>query len=352
MGNEECAAPPDKETVQKAGLAYAVAEGKPHDVRIHKRGDPKCPGDIVPRRFLEVLGGQPVIAPDKGSGRLQLADWLTGKASALTARVMVNRIWLHHFGSGLVKTPNDFGVRGEAPTHLELLDYLAGRFIESGWSVKSIHRLILTSEAYRRSGHNMAESALVDPGNTWLWKFSRRRLSAEEIRDTVLAVSGDLDLTPGASHPFPDSKKWDYTQHNPFQAVYDHKQRSVYLMTQRIKRHPFLALFDGADTNSSSPQRYTTTVATQSLFFMNDPFIHAQAKRLAEKLMELSNDEARLEQACMLLYGRTYTAREFEINQRFLISAINDGPKPESVRNAWASWLRVMFGSNEFVFVD
>jgi cytochrome c553 len=334
------------------GQAYAVIEGKPHHVALHKRGDPKSPGEIVPRGFLEIFGGQTVKTPDKTSGRLQLADWLTGPASHLTARVMVNRIWQHHFGAGLVKTPNDFGTRGDPPSHPELLDYLAQRFIDSGWSVKAMHRLILGSEAYQRSSTHHDKNAQVDPGNAWLWKYSRRRLSAEEIRDAVLQVSGDLDRTPGEAHPFPDAKKWGYTQHNPFSAVYDHDRRSVYLMTQRIKRHPFLALFDGADANASTPFRHTTTVPTQSLFFMNDPFIHAKATSLATRLSKLENDDARLERACRLFYGRAPSARERDVNRRFLDETLRETKGVDAGRNAWAAWLRVMFASNEFVYVD
>ncbi len=335
-----------------AGQAYAVVEGKPHHVPLHKRGDPKSPGEIVPRGFLEIFGGQTVKTPDKTSGRLQLADWLTGPAAHLTARVMVNRIWQHHFGAGLVKTPNDFGTRGDPPSHPELLDFLAQRFIDSGWSVKAMHRLILTSDAYQRSSTHHDKNAQVDPPNAWLWKYSRRRLSAEEIRDAVLAVSGDLDRTPGEAHPFPDAKKWGYTQHNPFSAVYDHDRRSVYLMTQRIKRHPFLALFDGADANASTPFRHTTTVPTQSLFFMNDPFIHAKATSLATRLLKLENDDARLERACRLFYGRAPSAREREVNRRFLDETLRETKGGDAARNAWAAWLRVMFASNEFVYVD
>ncbi len=334
------------------GQAYAVVEGKPHHVALQKRGDPKSPGAIVPRRFLELFGGQVVESPEKTSGRLQLADWVTGPAAHLTARVMVNRIWQHHFGIGLVKTPNDFGTRGEPPSHPELLDYLAGRFIESGWSIKAMHRLILTSEAYQRSSQHHDKNAQLDPGNVWLWKYSRRRLSAEEIRDTLLAVSGDLDRTPGGAHPFPDPKNWGFTQHNPFSAVYDHDRRSVYLMTQRIKRHPFLALFDGPDANASTAFRHTTTVPTQSLFFMNDPFVHARAKSLAARLLTLANDDARLDRACQLLYGRSPSAGERELSRRFVADAMQDEKGPDRARNAWSAWLRVMFASNEFIYVD
>jgi hypothetical protein len=328
--------------------AYAVAEGKPHNVRIHKRGDPDSPGAEVPRRFLQLFGGQ-VVPPSAGSGRLQLADWLTDARNPLTARVMVNRIWQGHFGVGLVKTANDFGTRGEQPTHPELLDYLAMRFIESGWSIKSIHRLIMLSEAYQRAGGHDERNAAIDHDNTLLWRFSRRRLSAEEIRDAMLAVSGDLDPTPGGPHPFPASNTWGFTQHGPFLAVYDHNRRSVYLMTQRIKRHPFLALFDGADTSSSTGLRYSTTVPTQALFFLNDPFVHDRAAHLAQHLLKGIDDAQRLDRAARLLYGRPATARQSEAAARFLAARRAEGNNETA---AWSAWLRVMLCSNEFLYVD
>ncbi len=351
-GCEKTRMPKDMIALPSTGLAYAVTEAKPHDVAIHQRGDPKTPGEVVPRRFLELFGGQPVAAPAKTSGRLQLADWLTGPAGPLAARVMVNRIWQHHFGAGLVKTPSDFGTRGEPPSHPALLDFLARRFIESGWSVKAMHRLIMTSDAYRRSSGFHEANARIDPENVALWRFARRRLSAEEIRDTLLAVSGDLDRTPGAAHPFPDVKTWQFTQHSPFAARYDHNRRSVYLMTQRIKRHPFLALFDGPDANASTGIRHTTTVPTQSLYFMNDPFIHAQANSLATRLLRLENDDARLERAYRLFFGRLPSIRDREVNRRFLDDTLRETKRSDGLRSAWAAWLRVMFASNEFVCVD
>ncbi len=335
-------------SIKSSDHAYAVAEGRPHNVRLHKRGDPDTPGAEVPRRFLQVLGGQ-IVPSGAGSGRLQLAGWLTDAKNPLTARVMVNRIWQGHFGVGLVKTPNDFGTRGEPPTHPELLDYLAARFIDSGWSVKAMHRLIMLSDAYQRGSGNDTGNAQADPDNALLWRFPRRRLSAEEIRDAMLAVSGDLDPSPGGPHPFPDVKTWGFTQHAPFAAVYDHKRRSVYLMTQRIKRHPFLALFDGADTSSSTGVRYTTTVPTQALFFLNDPFVHARSASLAVRLLKMPDDRARLDRAARLLYSRSPTSRESETAARFLAKY---AAEKTNAATAWAAWLRVMLCSNEFIYVD
>jgi hypothetical protein len=294
-----------------------------------------------------MFGGTP-LADKAGSGRRELAEWLLGPARDLTARVMVNRIWQHHFGVGLVATPNDFGTRGSPPVHPELLDWLAGKFIASGWSVKALHRLIVTSETYRQSCLNAGiQHQVLRPAS--------RRLSAEEIRDSILAISGDLDRAPGQAHPFPAEKDWNFTQHAPFIAVYDHNKRSVYLMVQRIKRHPFLALFDGADTNTSTAQRHTTTVPTQALFFLNDPFVHAKSLSLARRLEALPDDAARLERACWLMYSRASTSREQEVATRFLndyAEAQSTGAPAERRSSAWAGWLRVMFASNEFIYVD
>src|SRR6185436_3191297 len=216
----------------------------------------------------------------------------------LTARVMVNRIWQGHFGRGIVATPSDFGTRGAAPTHPELLDWLAATFVEQGWSVKAIHRLVMSSAVYqqtsvaadvrrltsstgRKKQSLLTSAATKENGYS---PFPRRRLEAEEIRDTLLALSGELDREPGEGHPFP-AENTSFTQHTPFKAVYDSKKRSVYLMTQRIQRHPFLALFDGPDANASTPERANSTIPTQSLYFLNDPFFHARAESFARRLL-------------------------------------------------------------------
>src|SRR5206468_9698451 len=170
---------------------------------------------------------------------------------------------------------NDFGARGKPPTHPELLDYLAAGFAESGWSIKAMHRLLLLSATYQLASANDERAAAADPSNELLWRFSRRRLDAEAIRDAMLLLGGNLDRSRGGPHPFPPVASWGFTQHNPFFAVYETNRRSVYLMNQRLRRHPFLALFDGPDPNASTPRRTETTVPTQALFLMNDPFVHA-----------------------------------------------------------------------------
>ena len=234
---------------------YAVAEGTPVDAAVQRRGDPASPGDVVPRgapRFAFLDGEPPPSTSSHGSGRLELARWLTRPSNPLTARVLVNRLWQNHFGRGIVATPSNFGVRGEPPTHPELLDWLAARFVASGWSIKAIQRDILLSQTYQLSSDHDTHGAAVDPDDRWLWRFPRQRLDAESIRDAMLAVAGNLDRARPGLHPFPPIDKWRWTQHDPFKAVYPSGHRSVYLMTQRLAKHPYLATFDGCDRVSAA----------------------------------------------------------------------------------------------------
>jgi hypothetical protein len=198
--------------------------------------------------------------------------------------VFVNRVWLHHFGRGLVRTPDDFGTRGAPPTHPELLDWLAKRFVADGWSTKALHRRLMLSAAYQMAAVENADYAQRDPQNESLWTFNRRRLSAEEIRDAMLAVGGALDRSPGGPHPFKPEVGWRYTQHNPFVDDFPTDRRSVYLMQQRIRLQPFLGTFDGADTNGVTGQRRTDTPPQQALFMLNSEFAHKQAATLADRL--------------------------------------------------------------------
>ena len=348
-------------------MTYGMAEGTPHNVRMQMRGEPDQPGVEVPRGFVKVLGGEPLRDNAPGSGRLELAQWLTRPDNPLTARVMVNRLWQYHFGQGLVKTPNDFGVRGLPPTHPELLDHLASQFIKSGWSVKSMHRLMMLSATYQQasvaergsagkpSADRTVQSDPTDRSDLYA-SFPRRRLSAEEIRDAILVVSGELDPSPAQEHPFPTPINWGYSQHGPFSAVYDHNKRSVYLMTQRLKRHPFLALFDGADPNATTAERLGTTVPTQALFFLNDPFVHTKAEKWASRLQAASPDDAtRIEHAWLRTIGRTPTEIERGEATEFLVvyRAELMASKMDNVEiRSLAAYLRTLIGSNEFLHVD
>lgn len=337
-------------TAPKEEVAFAVVEGVPADARVQLRGDPEKPGPVVPRRWLEVLGGTPVT--NGGSGRLDLAGWLASADNPLTARVMVNRIWLHHFGNGLVKTPNDFGTRGMAPTHPELLDWLAAEFVASGWSVKAMHRRIMLSAAYRQAADPRPDALAADVGNDLRWRFDRRRLTAEEIRDSLLAAGGSLDRTTAGPHPFPPESAWGYTQHNPFATFFDTDRRSLYLVGVRNRRHPFLGLFDGADPNASTPQRQTTTVPTQALYFLNDPFFHAQAARLAGRVL-VAPEAGRLDLLFRTAFQRLPAGSDREFARTFLDryrQALAGTPDRE--RAAWAALARVLLASNEFLFVE
>jgi len=328
--------------------AYAVVEGpRQGNTKVQLKGDPTRLGREVPRRFIEVLGGQPLTSDSKGSGRYQLAEWIADPANPLTARVMANRLWHYHFGKGIVATPSDFGRQGRPPTHPELLDWLARRFIESGWSVKAMHRLILSSHAYRMSCDGDA-GASADPSNDLLWKFRRRRLEAEAIRDSLLAVSGGLDRRMGGPHPFPASTTWDYTQHKPFIAVYDNAQRSVYLMAQRIRRHPYFGTFDGAETNMSTALRITSTTPLQALWMLNDPFVHEQAKQFAARVTkERTGDAARIDRAYALALGRPPSSDEAGTAAAYLTTVRAE--LDEAL--AWESFARILFRLNEFVYV-
>ena len=339
-------------------MAFAVTEGEPGDARVHQRGDPGTPGEEVPRGFLTALGGQAVPADLPESGRRQLANWITDPGNPLTARVMVNRLWAHHFGRGLVSTQNDFGRRGVPPSHPQLLDYLASRFIESGRSIKSMHRLMMLSRTYRLGTRPGQRALHIDPDNTFFSHMRRRRLDAEQIRDSILRISGELDLRMGGPHPFPHEAEWNYSQHGAFTAVYPTQRRSVYLMTQRFKKHPYLSLFDGADPNASVPSRNTTTTPLQSLFLMNSEFVHEQARHFAEQLQQQGRSfEEIIRAAYLSVFGRPPDQKELEKAAGFVfeaerLSAAAGLAEADLKLEPLASYLRAMFAGNEFLFVD
>ncbi len=334
-------------------LAYAMAEGHAEDAALQLLGNPEKLGDVIPRRFPEVLGGQMLPAEQQAtSGRLQLADWLTSPDNPLFARVMVNRIWQYHFGVGLVKTPSDFGIRGLPPTHPELLDWLASRFIEDGWSLKSMHRRILLSRTYQLSSLAPAddEAVAVDPSNDLHWRFNRQRLDAESLRDTLLSLSGELDVEmPRQPHPFPPSEEWKYTQHHPFRDQYDSNKRSVYLMMARLNARPFFTTFDGADQNAGTPSRDSSVTTVQSLYLMNDPTVHDRALRFADRLIRECDDPIhRLTLAFELVFGRPPSESELKIVTEWMHGIDDDTEQ----RDAWSALARTMFRTNEFLHVD
>ncbi len=303
------------------------------DAQVFIRGDHKRPGKTVPRGFPKVLTGGREEKITEGSGRLQLADWLIRPENPLTARVMVNRIWQHHFGEGLVRTPNDFGERGERPTHPELLDELAARFVESGWSVKAMHRLIMLSAVYQQSSSASPATLSTDPDNRLFGRMNRRRLDAESIRDSLLSVSGRLDVASGGP-PFTDL------------AV---PRRTLYLMSARTGANTseFGRLFDRADPSLIVAQRGQSVVAPQALFFLNDPFVSGIAKDLAARVSyeAPANAEARIRRLYLLALGRQPTKAEIDLGEKQL-APVAGGPDP------LVRYCLLILCTNEFLYID
>ncbi len=274
-----------------------VAERGRAKTHVLLRGNPSLAGDEVDPGVPEVLAdGSPSFESGPGRGTA-LAEWLTDRRNPRTARVMVNRLWQYHFGRGLVPTPNDFGKLGEAASHPELLDWLAEEFMDGGWRIKRIHRLILSSTAYRMSSRASAAGLAKDPANQSLWRFPMRRLTAEEVRDSILAVSGSLNLKAGGPSVYPPIPREVMAGQSvpgqgwPTSPPGEASRRSVYVHVKRSLLVPILATHDAADTDSSCPVRYTTTVPTQALGLLNGEFSNQQAARFASRLRrEAPND--------------------------------------------------------------
>ncbi len=310
---------------------------QPTDSRVLIRGNASNPGETVPRQLLAVLSRGEQRPFRQGSGRLELAQAIASADNPLTARVLVNRVWQQHFGIGLVRTASDFGLRGERPSHPELLDHLASRFMAQGWSIKQLHRDILLSATYRQRSAIATDAALraKDPDNVWLWSMPRRRLDWEAMRDALVFVTGQLDLTMGGPSV------------NLFAAPYSNR-RSVYGFIDRQNLPSELRTFDFAPPDSSSSNRHQTTVPQQALFLMNSPFMKQQVQQLAARLAGTpsSSDEQRLESAYRLLFARSPRADEQSLALSFLKPAAASGA------SNWEELLQVLLLSNEFVFVD
>ncbi len=321
--------------VRAMAMADAPQPVQPH---VFLRGNPGNLGPEVPRQFLEVIAGPDRKPFTNGSGRLDLAKAISDPQNPLTARVFVNRVWAHHFGKGLVGTPSDFGVRSDPPTHPELLDYLADRFVKDGWSVKQLHRLILLSDTYRQRSDERPECAKVDPENRLVWKFNRQRLDLEAMRDGMLTVAGVLDPTIGG--PAVDLLS------PPFAP-----RRTVYGFIDRQNLPGLYRTFDFASPDTHAPQRYTTTVPQQALFLMNSPFAVQQAKAVAARpdVAGPSQPESRIDALYRLLYSRPPTAEEVEMGMRFINEA---HPAPETKLTPWEQYVQVLLLANEFAFVD
>ncbi|MGH7223523.1 MAG: DUF1553 domain-containing protein, partial [Gemmataceae bacterium] len=313
------------------------------DSRLYVRGELNQPGETVPRGFPQVLTAKQPKIKD-GSGRRELADWIASKDNPLTARVMANRVWLHLIGRGLVATPDNFGASGQKPSHPALLDHLALSFAADGWSVKKLIRSIVLSRAYRLSSRFDETNFEADPDNVYVWRMPKRRLEAESLRDTMLALAGRLDLHPPKGSAVARNGEGNIGfRFRGGEAADTH--RTVYLPIVRDLVPEALTLFDFPDPSLIIGERATTTVPAQSLYLMNNPFVIRQAGALADKLLEVGDDEgAKLTRVYLLCYARPPTTKERKIAQKFLE---NYGQK-QTRRATWTALCQALFASAEF----
>jgi hypothetical protein len=339
--------------------AMGVKDGTPADLAIHVRGDPQTLGSVVPRRFPKALAGgsQPLLDGSR-SGRLELARWLVGRENPLTARVLVNRVWRWHFGRGLVATVDDFGTRGARPEHPELLDWLARRLIESGWSLKSLHRSILLSQTYAMGSEGDPRALERDPENKLLSRQSPRRLEAEAIRDALLFAGGILDFSMGGSLLQVKNRGYLFDHTSLDATRYEIRRRSLYLPVIRNHLYDVFQLFDSTDAAVLCGDRPTTTVPGQALFFLNGDLVLAAAEALCERLLREagSGDGARLGRLYLLAYGRparpSETRRDLDFLERTREALAAGEPDPrQRARRAWILLAQALLSANEFVYL-
>ncbi len=334
-----------KNTPPPPEFAMALQDNdKPFDPYVFIRGSPDNRGESVPRRFLECIASDGRQPFKDGSGRLELARAIANKDNPLTARVLVNRVWLYHFGYGIVRTPGDFGMRGELPTHPELLDWLAASFVDSGWSLKRLHKEIMLSSVYQQSSLGSGQAVRLDPENRLLAHQNRQRLDLEALRDSILFISGQLDK--GIGGPAVEITTAPYST-----------RRTLYGFVDRQNLQGLFRTFDFASPDTSSAQRYRTTVPQQALFMMNSPFLVEEAKAFTkrEEIRTISDGRAKIIVAYGMLLGRDPTLEEIASGLRYLKGAEQIRP----VRNASTSALtpleeycQALLMTNEFSFVD
>lgn len=313
--------------------AHRLIEVGTNDMAVAIRGDLRKPGEPAPRRFLEIIAGKEAPLFREGSGRRLLAEAVADAGNPLTARVLVNRVWKHHFGQALVRTPSNFGVMGEKPTHPELLDWLAATFVEDGWSLKALHRRILLSSTWQMSSRYEASAFAVDGENRLLWRMNPRKLEVESWRDSLLFVAGQLDTTLGGP---------------PTEHILESPRRTLYATVSRngdrFASDEFLRLFDFPAPRVTSETRASSTVPQQSLFAMNSAFMAARSKGFAERLLkEGGDDRARIERAYHLLYGRMPAPDETNLGLAFLAGSTEGDSK-----RRWESYAQVLLSAQEF----
>jgi hypothetical protein len=342
---------------------------EPPVTKLLKRGDWRKPAGELPPGFISsITDADAKVKPMNGSPgrRAALAEWIVAPENPLTARVIVNRLWQHHFGYGLVRTASDFGVAGDKPTHPELLDWLATELMQptppaplpegkgekiQAWSLKHIHKLIVTSAAYRQGSRGSEDGAKADIDNKLLWQFPRRRLEGETLRDALLAVSGQLNLKAGGPGVFPElppelqksSPAW-----KPTADAAERNRRSVYVFVKRNLRYPLFTLFDAPDRNETCSRRFATTTAPQALALMNDTVVLGMAKAFAARVSKEAGagQEKRMDRAFALACGRPATAEERTAMQGFLKR------HPGTEDAALFDLCHALLNLNEFLYVD
>lgn len=343
-------------------LCVLESDTTPPPTHVLLRGNPETPGDSVEPVFPSMLGGGSprITAPSHGESsgrRLALARWIADPDNVRTARVMVNRIWQHHFGEGLVPTPNDFGRLGLPPSHPELLDWLAVEFIDSGWSIKSMHRLIMGSEAYRRSGRSDDLARRRDPMNRTVAWYPMRRMQAEELRDSILQANGTLNMQLGGPSIYPPMPEEVLATSSRPDAAWNESparqaaRRSLYIHVKRSLLHPLLTSFDLADTDSTCPVRFTTIQPTQALTLLNSDFILEQSDLLAERIEREAGDEdvERIRRGYELVLRRPPDPEEITSALELLRTLEADGL---SRHDALKFHCLALLNLNEFIFID
>ena len=343
------AAPPEPD------MACGVADADSAvNQQLFVRGDYNSLGQETPKAFPRILSkGGDVLPSGNGSGRMALADWIAGESNPLTARVMANRIWQRHFGEGIVRTPDNFGRMGERPTHPELLDWLAARFVENGWSVKKLHREILLSSAYRMSSAASAEAVEKDPENKLFSRFNRRRLDVEEIRDGLLAIDGSLDYEVGGTMQQGFGTDGENSQSrlsvNPDKV----KRRTVYVPLRRANLPALLNLFDFGDATTTTGKRAVTNVAPQALFMLNSEFLGERSSNLAARILKDNATGAeRMEAAYLQTVNRQPAAEEVDAGLTYVAGFTGKYPGEKAEAAAWQSLIRALMASNDFIYVD
>lgn len=338
----------EKSLPEAPAMASAVNDGIPVDQKVFVRGDYHNLGEPVAKQFPIVLAGESQPPVKNGSGRLEMAQWLTSPDNPLPTRVMVNRIWQWHFGEALMRTPNNWGKMGEKPTHPELLDYLAKQFVANGWSIKSMHRQIMLSSTYQMSSKAAKESREADPPNRLWTRFNRVRMSVEQIRDSLLAIDGSLDPAMGGTTAAPGKGKKNKADPD------DMKRRTLYIPVKRGSIPNLLATFDYGDATTSNEGRPRTNVAPQALFMMNSSFVIARSQGFAKKLLDdpARTDAARIEQAYLIALTRKPEAAEVDDALSYIASLEKKVATPEAHLTAWQSFCHVLMSSNEFLYLN